>query len=216
MQKNIELFAKQKNNIIAILDITDRKHTIPVIRALIAGGIRTVEITLRSPHAIDAIRIAREHFPQLTICVGTVTHTEQIEAIEKDAVDFIVSPGIHRPLVEKAQEKSIDLLPGIATPSDILLGIEYGLQYCKFFPAEACGGTNMLNAFKGPFKQHHFCATGGINAKNYSDYLALDNVFAIAGSWLVSSNDLHHEDWDNITHKCLAATAIDLSTEGAH
>jgi len=212
MQKNIEQLAKKKNTVIAIIDIVHIDHTIPVIHALTAGGIHTIEVTLRNANAYDVIRIAKEHFPQLTICAGTVTQVQQLNTLDNDMIDFIISPGTYRPLLERCRQKSIDILPGIATPSDILLSMEYNLRYCKFFPAQASGGTAMLNALKGPFKEHFFCATGGIHANNYTDYLSLDNVFAVAGSWLVSADDLATKNWHNITQKCLAVTAAKTST----
>ncbi|MFT5117055.1 MAG: 2-dehydro-3-deoxyphosphogluconate aldolase/(4S)-4-hydroxy-2-oxoglutarate aldolase [Kiritimatiellia bacterium] len=229
MQDNIAHFLQQAHKILPIIDIatainlngSDESNTIvPIIEALVSGGVRAIEITLRNhtkPNATNstnnaaaylAIETVRKRFPELFICVGTVTSEEQIHQLKNIDIDFIVSPCISSALLAASQRHKVDILPGISTPSDILLGLEFGLQYFKFFPAELSGGTKMLQALNGPFNHLNFCATGGINESNLANYLALHNVFCVGGSWLASKADIENKDWAAITTKTQRALTI--------
>lgn len=208
MQKNIEAFAQSRHALITLLDIADKNAVIPAIEALIAGGIRAIEIPLRRTTSLECLAIAAQHFPDITVCAGTVVSSKQIEALVDLPIDFIVSPGINEQLLKDCQRYQLDILPGIATPSEIMLGIQYGLRFFKFFPAENLGGPETLKAFYGPFNQCLFCATGGINEENLPHYLATPNIFAAAGSWLVTSDDIQQQNWQAITNKAITACAL--------
>jgi 2-dehydro-3-deoxyphosphogluconate aldolase/(4S)-4-hydroxy-2-oxoglutarate aldolase len=225
MQDNITHFIQQAHKILPIIDISvaidlngsNEGNTImPVIEALLSGGVSAIEITLRNntnsnadnTAAYLAIERVRKRFPELCICVGTVTSEKQIHQLKNIDIDFIVSPCISSTLLAASQRHKIDILPGVSTPSDILLGLEFDLQYFKFFPAELSGGTKMLQALNGPFKHLSFCATGGINENNLADYLALSNVFCVGGSWLVTTADIENKDWAAITKKTQRALTM--------
>jgi 2-dehydro-3-deoxyphosphogluconate aldolase/(4S)-4-hydroxy-2-oxoglutarate aldolase len=205
MQRNIATFIQQAHYILPIVHINEAPLIVPTIQALIRGGIQAVEITLRNKDSIHAIKMAREKFPELCLIAGTVTTTEQLLELHSQQTNFVITPGITPHLLDTCQEHDINVLPGIATPSDILLGLEFQLRYFKFFPAEALGGKTMLASLKGPFEQVQFCATGGINSDNAHEYLALDNVFSVACSWIATEEDIHNKKWDAITQKALAA-----------
>ncbi len=205
-QHNINAFIQEKHAILPIIDNENSEDILPIIDALNAGNIHAVEITLRNQAGFESIALARKHFPSLRICAGTVTSIEDIKTLSTLAVDFIISPGCTRELLSASQDAKLDLLPGVATPSDILMAKAFGLSHFKFFPAALMGGTAMLKALSGPFNDVQFCATGGINQHNFIDYLQLDNVFSIGGSWLVTQDDIRNQHWNAITEKAKAAT----------
>jgi 2-dehydro-3-deoxyphosphogluconate aldolase/(4S)-4-hydroxy-2-oxoglutarate aldolase len=208
MQDNIGQLIKQAQTILPIIDIDTPKLIIPTIEALSEGGIQAVEITLRSEAGLSAIALARKQFPQLYIAAGTVTSKKQIQQLQHHQVDCIVSPGISRTLLNACQTHKMAILPGVVTPSDILLGLEYDLSYFKFFPAETSGGVKMLQALKGPFPDLQFCATGGININNALRYLHLSNVFCIGGSWIASKDNIENQCWDAIKNNAASVTQI--------
>lgn len=200
MQSTITEFIQQAHTILPIIDIDTPELIIPTIEALTDGGINAVEITLRNKAGLAAINIAQKKFPHTMITAGTITTPEQVEALKNLSTRFIISPGISPQLLAACKAHQLDILPGVATPSEILVGLEYGLQYFKFFPAEICGGVNMLRSLQGPFGDLQFCATGGINAQNAAHYLALDNVFCIGGSWIATKDDIENQRWETIYH----------------
>jgi 2-dehydro-3-deoxyphosphogluconate aldolase/(4S)-4-hydroxy-2-oxoglutarate aldolase len=208
MQRNISTFIQQEHYILPIVHIDDAQQIVPTIHALIKGGIHTVEITLRNKESMRAIKIAREQFPELCLIAGTVTSSEQLLELKDHRINFVITPGITPHLLHTSQKHSINILPGVATPSDILLGLEFHLTHFKFFPAEALGGTAILQSLNGPFEQITFCATGGISKHNAHDYLALNNVFSVACSWIATAEDIHNKNWDAITQKAIAAKRI--------
>ncbi len=203
IQQNIHKFS-QNHPILPIVDVSHASDIVPIIEALTAGNIHAVEITLRSPAAMEAIALARKTFPDYCICVGTVTQTQQLEALKDLSINFFVTPGINKDLLNCCEKNQLNILPGVTTASDILLGIQYELEFFKFFPAEAMGGTKVLNAFKGPFSQNKFCATGGINENNFLNYLSLDNTFCVAGSWLASKEVIQEKNWSAITQRSIS------------
>jgi 2-dehydro-3-deoxyphosphogluconate aldolase / (4S)-4-hydroxy-2-oxoglutarate aldolase len=206
MQKTITRFIQHPHKILPIIEIDDADAIVPTIEALIAGGIYAVEITLRNKAGYAAMTIARKKFPELYICAGTVTSVEQIEKLKDTGIDFIISPGTNISLLQACQKNKLDTLTGVCTPSDILLGMEFGLSYFKFFPAHLMGGTTMLRAWEGPFSQIQFCATGGINENNFMGYISLNNVFCIGSSWIASKTDIAQKNWQGITQKAIYAT----------
>lgn len=210
MQHNIARFIQQKHYILPVIDLDNAEDIIPITHALAAGGIHAIEITLRNQAAFSAIELARKEFPELCICAGTVTSEMQVQQLQQAQIDFIISPGISNTLLNASKKYRIDILPGISTASDILLGVEKGLKYFKFFPAKLSGGIDMLQALQGPFKDLSFFPTGGINKNNFISYLHLNNVFSIGGTWITTKEDIIQKNWQQITEKALIATdAID-------
>ncbi|NLI31224.1 MAG: bifunctional 4-hydroxy-2-oxoglutarate aldolase/2-dehydro-3-deoxy-phosphogluconate aldolase, partial [Deltaproteobacteria bacterium] len=170
--------------VMPVMVIQKLEHAVPLARALVAGGIRVLEITLRTPVAMEAIRIISREVSGAMVGVGTVTHVEELTAVAEAGAVFAISPGLTVELLNAANQGPIPLIPGIATISELMTGMARGYSHFKFFPAEAAGGVRMLQAIAGPFPQITFCPTGGITPANYRDYLALKNVACIGGSWV--------------------------------
>ena len=170
--------------VIPVLVIEDAAHAVPVARALVAGGLRVLEVTLRTPAALDVIRAMRT-VPGAIVGAGTVVDPQGLNAALDAGAEFIVSPGLTRRLGEAAIASGIPFLPGTANAADIMTGLDLGLTHFKFFPAATSGGLPALKALAGPFYQAKFCPTGGINLQNASEWLAFDPVLCVGGSWLV-------------------------------
>lgn len=185
--------------VIPVIVIQDPAQALPLATALVKGGLNVLEVTLRTPHGLSAIRQIRTEIPEAIVGAGTVTDAEQIDAVIESGGQFLVSPGSTPGLIEAALEKPIALLPGIATPSEAMLLMEQGLRHMKFFPAEAAGGVPMLKALNGPLPQITFCPTGGIGPQSAGVYLALPNVACVGGSWMVPQKLIDAEDWDEIS-----------------
>ncbi|OTA18993.1 ketohydroxyglutarate aldolase [Xenorhabdus beddingii] len=192
--------------VVPVIVINEIEHAVPLAKALVAGGIRVLEVTLRTECALEAIRLIAKEVPEAIIGAGTVINPEQLAAVTEAGAQFAISPGLTDALLKSAISGSIPLIPGISTVSELMLGMSYGLKCFKFFPAEANGGVKALKAIAGPFPQVRFCPTGGISPENYRDYLALESVLCIGGSWLVSGEALRKGDYAQITE--LTRTAI--------
>ncbi|WP_163628319.1 bifunctional 4-hydroxy-2-oxoglutarate aldolase/2-dehydro-3-deoxy-phosphogluconate aldolase [Morganella morganii] len=192
--------------VVPVIVIRELHQAVPLARALVAGGIRVLEVTLRTECAIEAIRAIAEEVPEAIVGAGTVINPEQLKAVTDAGAQFAISPGLTESLLQAADQGSIPLIPGIATVSELMAGIAYGLENFKFFPAEANGGVKALKAISGPFPDIRFCPTGGISLNNYRDYLALSSVACVGGSWLVPEDALCGGDYDRIT--ALAAQAV--------
>jgi 2-dehydro-3-deoxyphosphogluconate aldolase / (4S)-4-hydroxy-2-oxoglutarate aldolase len=174
--------------IVPVIVIKQLGHAVPLAKALVEGGLPVLEITLRSPVALQAIRAISEEVGQALVGAGTVLNAEQVvDAVEAGA-KFTVSPGLTQELVRASRDHSIPLLPGVATASEVMNGLSLGLDCFKFFPAENIGGAAALKALGGPFPSVSFCPTGGINPDNLASYLSLPNVIAAGGSWMVPSD----------------------------
>ena len=167
-----------------VLVIEDAAHAVPVARALVAGGLRVLEVTLRTPAALDAIRAMRG-VEGAIVGAGTVTNPCDLKAAIDAGAEFIVSPGLTARLGEAAVASGIPFLPGTANAADIMTGLDLGLTHFKFFPAATSGGLPALKALCGPFHQVKFCPTGGINLASAAEWLAFDPVLCVGGSWLV-------------------------------
>ncbi len=185
--------------VIPVLVVRDVRQAVPLARALLAGGIRVLEITLRTDCALEAIRRIRDEVPEALVGAGTVVSPADLEAVAEAGGLFAISPGLTGELLQAAAAGPLPLVPGIATVSELMTGLQHGLEVFKFFPAGAAGGPEMLRAIGGPFPDVGFCPTGGINAANYRDYLALDNVLCVGGSWLAPRPLLQAGDWDAVT-----------------
>ena len=170
--------------VIPVLVIQDVAHAVPVAQALVAGGLPVLEVTLRTPCALDVIR-EMKRVPGAVVGAGTVLNERDLDAALKAGAEFIVSPGLTRKLGKAAVKSGVPFLPGTANASDIMTGLDLGLTRFKFFPAEASGGVAALQAIAAPFGQARFCPTGGITAKTAPRWLALDAVVCVGGSWLV-------------------------------
>ena len=192
--------------VIPVLTIERIEDAIPLARALSDNGLPVLEVTLRSACAVDAIAlIARE----LTdACVGTVLNARDLDAVAQAGARFAISPGATDSLYRAAAECPVPLIPGIATASELMRGLEHGWQRFKFFPAESSGGIGALKGFAGPFAQVRFCPTGGIDAMKAPAYLALPNVACVGGSWMLPADALAARDWARIGGLARAAAAL--------
>lgn len=171
--------------VVPVIVIKELGHAVPLAKALVEGGLDILEVTLRSPAALGAIRAIAEEVPEALVGAGTVTNAGQFREAAEAGARFVVSPGLTEEVVKASALHMVALLPGVATASDIMRGLELGLSTFKFFPAETSGGAPALKALGGPFPQVSFCPTGGISPKNIADYLSLPNVIAVGGSWMV-------------------------------
>ena len=169
--------------VIPVLVIHDAAQARPLAEALVAGGLRVLEVTLRTPAALEAIREMKQ-VPRAIVGAGTVIAPDQFDQAIDAGAEFIVSPGLSHRLSERIIDSKVPYLPGVATAGDIMRGLDLGLTHFKFFPAETSGGVKALKALAAPFYQCKFCPTGGISAKNAPDWLALDPVLCVGGSWV--------------------------------
>ena len=185
--------------VIPVMVIHRLGRAVPLASALVAGGVRVLEITLRTPVAVEAIRLISEGVPKAIVGAGTVINAEELKAVEQAGAFFAISPGLTPELLEAANRGAIALIPGVSTISELMTGISRGYTHFKFFPAEAAGGVKTLKAFAGPFPAIKFCPTGGITPETCNDYLALANVMCVGGSWLVPSDAVENERWEEVT-----------------
>jgi len=195
--------------VVPVMVIQKLEQAVPLARALVAGGIRVLEITLRTPVAVEAISVIVREVSGAIVGAGTVTRGEELAAVAEAGAVFAVSPGLTVELLDAANQGSIPLIPGMSTISELMTGMARGYSHFKFFPAEAAGGVQMVQAIAGPFPQITFCPTGGITLANYRDYLALKNVACIGGSWVAPQEAIDQGDWTRIT--ALAREAVEKS-----
>ena len=170
--------------VIPVLVIDDAHHARELAEALVSGGLRVLEVTLRTPAAIDAIR-RMNLVPGAIVGAGTVVNQAQLDEVRAAGAEFIVSPGLTEGLAHAVAATGIPYLPGVATAGEVMRGLDLGLTHFKFFPAEAAGGIEALKALAAPFAQCRFCPTGGVSAGTAADWLALDQVLCVGGSWIV-------------------------------
>ncbi len=194
--------------VIPVVTPTSVDATLSLAEALSSGGIGAIEITLRTPAALDALRAVKDSGIAIEVGVGTVTTPALVEAVAKIGVAFAISPGLTRSVLDAAAAHHLELLPGIASPSELMLGLECGLDFFKLFPAEVVGGQKMLKALSGPFPAIQFCPTGGIGPANARDYLSLPNVVCIGGSWMVPQEAVEAGDWSTIERLSREAIAL--------
>ena len=171
------------------------------------GGIRVLEVTLRTPAAIDVIKRIAKEVPDSLIGAGTVTNAQQLKAVVEAGAKFAISPGMTADLLKAGMDAEIPLIPGISSTSDLMKGKDAGYTHMKFFPAEASGGVKAIKSISGPFPDVTFCPTGGIGPNNYNDYLALNNVKCVGGSWLAPDDAIEAGDWARITQLAKEAVA---------
>jgi len=191
---------------VIVIDRID--DAVPLARALVAGGLRVLEVTLRTAHALASLRLIAEQVPDAILGVGTVTRTDEFAQAANMGAVFAVSPGLTPELLAAAREANMPFLPGVMTPSDIVLAQSAGLDAVKFFPAGPAGGVAMLKAFAGPFPGMLFCPTGGISIKSAPEYLALPNVACVGGSWLTPRDLIAAARWPEIARLAGEARAL--------
>ncbi|TRX75597.1 bifunctional 4-hydroxy-2-oxoglutarate aldolase/2-dehydro-3-deoxy-phosphogluconate aldolase [Pseudomonas mangiferae] len=197
--------------ILPVITIPRDADVLPLADALAAGGLRTLEVTLRGPHGLGAIRQLRAQRPGLCVGVGTVLDPQTWAQAVDAGAQFIVTPGCTEELLRLGLDSPVPLLPGVANASDIMLAYRFGYRRFKLFPASVCGGAEALRAFSGPFADARFCPTGGVGPGNLKDYLALDNVMCVGGSWMLPADALAHGDWARVER--LSAEALRLVDE---
>lgn len=195
--------------VIPVIVLQDRAHAVPLARALVAGGIRMLEVTLRTPVALACIEAIAKEVPEAVVGAGTVRSAADAQAAALAGARFMVSPGYTRTVGKASRDLGLALLPGVATGSEIMMAQEDGFNELKFFPAMQSGGTAMLKAWHGPFNDVKFCPTGGVTPANAGEFLALPNVACVGGSWLTPADLVAKGDWDGITRLARAAAALD-------
>ncbi|WP_173932416.1 2-dehydro-3-deoxy-phosphogluconate aldolase [Chelativorans sp. Marseille-P2723] len=196
--------------VIPVLRIERAADAVPLARALVRGGLPAIEITLRTPGALEAIRIVTNEVPEAAVGAGTILSSKDFESAEKAGAQFIVSPGANRNLLTAASQSALPFLPGGVTPSEIMALRDEGYEIIKFFPAEQAGGIAYLKSLASPLPGMRFCPTGGISSWNAADYLSLSNVVCVGGSWVAPEASLAAADWDKIEE--LARQAASLRT----
>lgn len=194
--------------VIPVIAIEDPAHAVPLARALVAGGIRVLEVTLRTVHGLPAIRAIAQQVPDAIVGVGTLTQGEEFAAAREAGAVFGVSPGLTPALVAAARSSGLPLLPGVMTPSEVMAAREAGFRQLKLFPAVPAGGIGMLNAIAGPLPDVMFCPTGGVSQDNAAQFLACRNVACVGGSWLTPKDAMQAGDWQKITMLAKAASAL--------
>jgi 2-dehydro-3-deoxyphosphogluconate aldolase/(4S)-4-hydroxy-2-oxoglutarate aldolase len=199
--------------VIPVIMIEDVAHAVPLAKALVAGGVRVLEVTLRTEAALESIRRIREGVPDAIVGAGTVLTPTQLEKVAAIGAAFAVSPGATPTLLDAAAGSPVPLLPGTATASEVMQVLERGYTYMKLFPAEAAGGISLLSALASPLPAARFCPTGGIDPEKAKRYLALPNVVCVGGSWLAPRDAIRLGDWQRITD--LARATLGLKGSGA-
>lgn len=194
--------------VIPVIVLHDVAHAVPMARALLAGGIRMLEVTLRTPQALACMEAIAKEVPDAVVGAGTVRSPQDAAAAAKAGAQFAVSPGYTRAVGQACRDHGLSLLPGVATGSEIMMAQEDGYNALKFFPAMQAGGPAMLKAWAGPFFDVQFCPTGGVTPGNALDFLSLPNVTCVGGSWLVPADALVQGDWSRI--EALAREASQL------
>lgn len=194
--------------VMPVIVVDTLAHAVPLARALVAGGVRVLEVTLRTPVALEAIRAIAAEVPEALVGAGTILGEKDLEAARAAGARFGVSPGATPALLRAARAAGWPFLPGVMTPSEAMAALEQGCTALKFFPAVPAGGVEMLKAFAGPLPQLRFCPTGGISPASAPDFLALPNVDCIGGSWLAPKKLVAAADWHAITALARQAAAL--------
>ncbi|MBO9490622.1 bifunctional 4-hydroxy-2-oxoglutarate aldolase/2-dehydro-3-deoxy-phosphogluconate aldolase [Endozoicomonas sp. G2_1] len=210
MNKNWQISPEQLFNtgpIVPVLVINELEHALPIAESLVEAGVKVLEVTLRTPVALEAISTIAKHIPEAIVGSGTVTNREMLQRSYDAGATFAISPGLTKDLLKAGNDSDIALIPGISSISELMDAIDYGYDHLKFFPAEASGGVKAIQSIGGPFPDIKFCPTGGINLNNVNDYLALNNVACCGGSWLVTDKIVKEQNWQEITKLAQSALA---------
>ena len=196
--------------VIPVIVLNDVAHAVPMARALVAGGIRMLEVTLRTPQALACMEAIAKEVPDAVVGAGTVRSAADAKAAANAGAKFAVSPGYTSAVGQACRDQGLSLLPGVATGSEIMMAQEDGYTELKFFPAMQAGGPAMLKAWGGPFFDVRFCPTGGVTPQNASEFLSLSNVACVGGSWLVPADALAQGDWPRIEQLAHEACQLKL------
>ncbi|KUL40532.1 bifunctional 4-hydroxy-2-oxoglutarate aldolase/2-dehydro-3-deoxy-phosphogluconate aldolase [Streptomyces regalis] len=199
--------------VVPVVVVDDPSDAVPLARALVAGGLPAIEVTLRTPAGLDAIREIADAVPDAMVGAGTVITPEQVRESVAAGARFLVSPGWTDVLLDAMRASGVPYLPGVSTTSEVVALLERGVREMKFFPAEAAGGTAYLKSLYGPLPQARFCPTGGIGPASAPDYLALPNVGCVGGSWMLPADAVAARDWGRV--EALAREAAGLRGSGA-
>ena len=197
-----------KSPVLPVIVIDDVERGVALARALVDGGIRTLEVTLRTAAALDAIRAICAEVPNAIVGVGTITRPAEIAAAIDAGAVFGVSPGTTPDLLDAIRDSGMPFLPGVMTPSDVIAVRNAGFATMKLFPAQPAGGVEMLKALAGPFPDLRFCPTGGVGAANAAEFLALKNVVCVGGSWLAPASLVAASDWDGVRRLARQASVL--------
>ncbi|MGW7354003.1 bifunctional 4-hydroxy-2-oxoglutarate aldolase/2-dehydro-3-deoxy-phosphogluconate aldolase [Streptomyces sp. Z26] len=199
--------------VIPVVVLDDAADAVPLARALVAGGLPAIEVTLRTEAALDSIRAINEEVPDALVGAGTVRAPEQVRKAMAAGARFLVSPGSTVRILDTMQASGLPFLPGVSTVSETLALLERGIAELKFFPAEAAGGAPFLKAMAGPLPQARFCPTGGISPSIAPEYLELSNVGCVGGSWMIPPDALAEKDWERVTRLAEEAASLGLGLD---
>ncbi|MFF9081714.1 bifunctional 4-hydroxy-2-oxoglutarate aldolase/2-dehydro-3-deoxy-phosphogluconate aldolase [Streptomyces rubiginosohelvolus] len=194
--------------VVPVVVLHDAADAVPLARALVAGGLPAIEVTLRTPAALESIRAMAAEVPGAVVGAGTVISSEHVRETAAAGARFLVSPGWTDALLEAMKASGLPFLPGVSTTSEVVALLERGVSEMKFFPAEAAGGTAYLKALSAPLPQARFCPTGGISLASAPSYLALPNVGCVGGSWMVPGDAVAAKDWDRVARLAAEAAAL--------
>jgi 2-dehydro-3-deoxyphosphogluconate aldolase/(4S)-4-hydroxy-2-oxoglutarate aldolase len=194
--------------VIPVIVIDRLEDAVPMARALVAGGVRVLEVTLRTAAGLPAIQAIAREVPGAIVGAGTVRSGEDVHAAHAAGAKFIVSPGYTKAVGDACKSLGVVLLPGVSTGSEIMMAVDDGFTFLKLFPATAVGGIPLLKAFSGPFADVAFCPTGGITVETAPQFLALPNVKVVGGSWLTPADAMKSGDWARVTELAKQASAI--------
>lgn len=203
MEKRLEEYG-----VVPVVVLKDTKDAIPLADALIEGGLSCAEVTFRTEAAEESIRLMSEKYPEMLVGAGTVLTIEQVDRAVNAGAKFVVSPGFDAEIVDYCLDKNISVFPGCITPSEVAQAVKRGLKVIKFFPAEQAGGVAMIKAMGAPYGMVKFMPTGGISAKNLSEYLSCSNIVCCGGSWMVKGDLITEGKFDEIT--ALTKEAVEL------
>ncbi|MEU3951947.1 bifunctional 4-hydroxy-2-oxoglutarate aldolase/2-dehydro-3-deoxy-phosphogluconate aldolase [Streptomyces achromogenes] len=194
--------------VLPVVVLADAADAVPLARALVAGGLPAIEVTLRTPAALEGIRAIAGEVPEAVVGAGTVVTAEQVDAVTAAGARFLVSPGWTESLLTAMRASGVPYLPGVSTASEVVALLERGVREMKFFPAQAAGGTAYLRSLAGPLPQARFCPTGGIGPATAPEYLSLPNVGCVGGSWMVPADAVAARDWGRIEELARAAAGL--------
>lgn len=198
----------KSNKIVPVVSVDNKQQALGLAGALLDGGVSVIEITLRSDYAVKAIEEVRSNLPEMLVLAGTVTNLDQLKDVQGAGVQGVITPGLSQEVVEHCLQDGMPLLAGVATPTELMKGLDYGLREFKLFPANIVGGLGMLKALGAPFPQARFCPTGGLNQENYLEYLGLSNVMCVGGSWIATSKMIEQQDWQQVSLNCQKALKL--------
>ena len=192
--------------VLPVVTADDADVTVQLARTLRNGGMKAIEITLRTAAALDAIRAVKQQVPEIQVAAGTITNPAELAAAVDAGADFFVSPGSTTQLLQAARRMGVDFVPGVATASEVMMGLDHDFTVFKLFPATAAGGIPLLNSLAGPYPNVRFCPTGGLTPANFREFLDLPNVICCGGSWMVAEGLVRNGNWSEIER--LAAEAM--------